>query len=167
MVGMMLAVASDSATVVGVDLADKVPVARRNLLAQDGACPFVPFAEERFSLLGGDVFDYLAEWERENKVFDVVYAGCSLDPGTDQLRRFLGRLRGNGAAVFNLGEPGMQGMYFVSDKGRVCELMMRVNFMMCESQLTPRSDAGERVPLDPRELGEWIRQNVYAGHGEF
>merc|ERR1711972_1080312 len=153
MAAMMLAVAGEGAHVTGVDLEDKVPVATWNLLASGGlGCPFVPFAANSFSLIGGDAFERLIAWKSEGKLFDVVYAGCSMDPGTEQLRHFLGRLKPTGAAVFNLGNPGRQGMYFVAEGGRVCELLMRVNFMMAESKLTPKV-LDEQVPLDPRQLG--------------
>lgn len=161
MVGMMLALAGEGAHVVGVDLADKVPVATANLLSDASACSFLPFSEESFTLVGGDVFDSIEAWEKEGKLFDVMYSGCSMDHQSDQLRRFLGRLKNNGAAVFNLGTPGQQGMYFVADRGRVCELLMRVNFMMCESPRTPRR-RGADVPLEPDALGAWVRANVFA-----
>mmetsp|Transcript_40030 Transcript_40030/g.87408 ORF Transcript_40030/g.87408 Transcript_40030/m.87408 type:complete len:320 (-) Transcript_40030:143-1102(-) len=161
MTAMMLAVAGDDAKVYGVDLPDKVPVATKNLLASGTTgCPFVPFPEESFSLLAGDAFEWLARWEREGLTFDVLYAGCSLDPETDQLRRFLGRLKPGGVAVFNLGKPGRQGMYFVAEGGRVCELLMRVNFMMCVSPSASFVPAHEEPPLDPARLGLWIQQNV-------
>lgn len=160
MVAMMLAVAGEGATVVGVDLSDKVEVATENLLARWEDCPFSPFPTERFSLIGGDAFERLPAWEKEGKVFDVVYSGCSMDPLTDQLRRFLGRMKPNGAAVFNLGRPGRQGMYFVADGGMTCELLMHVNFMMAVSPDTPPMP-GAAVPLDPDDLGAWIRANVF------
>lgn len=167
MVGMMLAVASEEAHVVAVDLEDKLQVATQNLLGQHGPntanCPFVPFAKERFNLLGGDAFERLAAWEHKGETFDVVYSGCSMDPGTDQLRWFLGRLGPTGAAVFNLGLPGRQGMYYVADEGKICEQLMHVNFMMCESSQTP-GVKGLSVPLTPRELGAWIRTNVYTSN---
>ena len=50
-------------------------------------------------------------------------------------------------------------MYFVADGGRTCELMMRVNFMMCESPRTPPAP-GVDVPLAPDALGRWIREHV-------
>merc|ERR1712012_54898 len=59
MVGMMLAVAGEGASVVGVDQADKVPVATGNLLSDRAGCPFLPFSEKRFSLLAGDAFEKL------------------------------------------------------------------------------------------------------------
>ncbi|CAK9024084.1 unnamed protein product [Durusdinium trenchii] len=158
MAAMCLAASEAGATVVGVDLADKVSVATRNMLLKDG--PFTPFNEEQFSFLGGDAFEYLKRWKAEGKTFDVVYAGCSFDPNTEQLKLFLGQMKPDGAAVFNLGNLGMQGMYFVADKGKTCELLMRVNFMMAESPLTPRGK--ESIPLDPLRLGQWIRENVFA-----
>jgi len=164
MVAMLLAVAGEGAKVIGVDLADKVPVATRNLLGDPGGstCPHVPFKEESFSLVAGDAFERLMAWENEGRLFDVVYSGCSMDPGTDQLRLFLGRLKPAGAAVFNLGTPGQQGMYLVAEGGRVCEQLMRVNFMMCESPMTPRT-AGPPVPLGPDQLCEWVRTTVWPG----
>eukprot|EP00930_Biecheleria_cincta_P096189 TRINITY_DN88067_c0_g1_i1.p1 TRINITY_DN88067_c0_g1~~TRINITY_DN88067_c0_g1_i1.p1 ORF type:complete len:361 (+),score=64.15 TRINITY_DN88067_c0_g1_i1:155-1084(+) len=162
MTAMMLAIAGKGAHVVGVDLADKVPVATANLLSE-GGCPFTPFAKDSFSLLGGDAFDHLLAWKEEGKLFDVMYAGCSMDPRTDQLQLFLGQLKPAGAAVFNLGNPGRQGMYFVAEGGKSCELLMRVNFMMAESPRTPRL-SGPELPLDPNELGAWIRENIFGTH---
>ncbi|CAE7244868.1 FAL1, partial [Symbiodinium sp. CCMP2592] len=86
MTAMMLAVADDSATAVGVDLADKVPVATGNMESCDPSCPFSPFDKQRFSLEGGDAFAYLSKWKKDGKRFDVVYSGCSMDPRTEQLR---------------------------------------------------------------------------------
>eukprot|EP00913_Durusdinium_trenchii_P023877 g22423.t1 len=80
---------------------------RANMLLKDG--PFTPFNEEQFSFLGGDAFEYLKRWKAEGKTFDVVYAGCSFDPNTEQLKLFLGQMKPDGAAVFNLGNLGMQG----------------------------------------------------------
>lgn len=162
MIGMMLAVAGEASVVTGVDLEDKMDVARANLLGMGlcGAkCPFTPFPQESFSLLGGDIFDYISTWEVEGKAFDVAYSGCSLDPHTDQLRRFLGRLKPTGAAVFNLGIHGSQGMYLVTDGGRVCELLMIVNFMMCRSSQTPHLYETS-IPLQPNKLQAWIKENV-------
>merc|ERR1719336_636236 len=160
---MMLAVAGDGARVVGVDLADKVPVARRDLQStmgpHGGPVPFGPFAEDSFELVGGDAYERLEAWAGEGRNFDVVYSGCSMDPETDQLKLFLGRMKPSGAAVFNLGNPGEQGMYFVADGGKRCELLMRVNFMMCQSPRTPRS--AESVPLEAEALGSWVREHVF------
>jgi len=165
MIAMMLAVAGKGSRVTGVDLADKISVAQANLVGTRAGtpsqCPFVPFDEESFSLLGGDAFEYIRSWEKEEKQFDVLYAGCSMDPGTEQLRLFLGRLKAGGAAVFNLGTPGRQGMYFVADEGRICELLMQVNFMMAESPVTPLLENSQQAPLEPQRLGEWIRQHVF------
>lgn len=163
MTAMMLAVAGEGAHVVGIDFADKVPVATANLLSKGSGYPFTPFSKDTFTLLGGDAFEYLPAWKDEGKLFDVAYAGCSMDPHTDQLRQFLGQLKPTGAAVFNLGNPGRQGMYFVADGGRRCELLMRVNFMMAESPMTPTLSHSE-VPLDPKKLGVWIRKNVFGNH---
>lgn len=160
MVAMFLAISGEGARVVGVDLEDKIPVAHSNLLAgSDSKCPFVPFPEDSFSLIGGDAFERLIAWKAEGRMFDVIYAGCSMDPNTDQLRHFLGQLKPTGAAVFNLGNPGNQGMYFVADGGRVCELLMRVNFMMAVSPQTPQRDLA--IPLDPEKLGKSIRANIF------
>jgi len=165
MIAMILAVAGEGSRVTGVDLADKIALAQANLLGtQAGSasqCPFVPFDKDSFSLLGGDAFEYMLSWEKEDEKFDVLYAGCSMDPGTEQLRVFLGRLKAGGAAVFNLGSSGRQGMYFVADEGRVCELLMRVNFMMAESPITPLVESGRHAPLEPQQLGQWIRQHVF------
>eukprot|EP00434_Breviolum_minutum_P035021 symbB.v1.2.030996.t1/scaffold3552.1/size55549/2 len=158
MAAMFLAV--EEVEVVGVDLEDKVPVATANMLASDG--PFRPFKQEQFQFLGGDAFMYLQKWKDEGKTFDVVYSGCSFDPDTEQLNLFLGQLKPTGAAVFNLGTPGYQGMYFVADGGKTCELLMRVNFMMAESPLTPTKSTGTSIPLDPAMLGAWIRRNIFA-----
>eukprot|EP00929_Paragymnodinium_shiwhaense_P079714 TRINITY_DN41551_c0_g1_i2.p1 TRINITY_DN41551_c0_g1~~TRINITY_DN41551_c0_g1_i2.p1 ORF type:complete len:174 (+),score=15.05 TRINITY_DN41551_c0_g1_i2:194-715(+) len=151
--------------VVGLDLADKVPIAERNLLGRAGRrqgsdSRYLPFKQGNFELIGGDAFAQLTAWQEAGRQFDVVYSGCSMDPSTDQLRRFLSVLKPGGGAVFNLGAPGQQGMYYVADSGRTCELLMRVNFMMCESLITPQQ--AMRVPLEPRRLGDWISANVYA-----
>mmetsp|Transcript_39592 Transcript_39592/g.91507 ORF Transcript_39592/g.91507 Transcript_39592/m.91507 type:complete len:165 (-) Transcript_39592:38-532(-) len=156
---MMLAVADASATAVGVDLVDKVPVAAENLASRATDCPFSPFDKQRFELLGGDAFDFLSRWKAEGRRFDVVYSGCSLDPRTEQLKLFLEAMKPSGAAVFNLGNPGQQGMYFVADGGKVCQLLLRVNFMMAESPATPPI-LRNQVPLEPDRLGAWIRANV-------
>eukprot|EP00928_Gymnodinium_smaydae_P058568 TRINITY_DN41758_c0_g1_i1.p1 TRINITY_DN41758_c0_g1~~TRINITY_DN41758_c0_g1_i1.p1 ORF type:complete len:334 (+),score=75.23 TRINITY_DN41758_c0_g1_i1:90-1004(+) len=168
MAAMMLAVAGRGASVTGVDLEDKVLIATDNLLGRSPsarACPFVPFPEESFTFIAGDAFEHLAQCEREGRQFDVMYAGCSMDPTTDQLRRFLGRLRPTGAAVFNLGLPGRQAMYFVADGGKEVELLMHVNFMMAESRLTPRVPPEERPPLEPKRLRAWIREHVAQERG--
>lgn len=94
----------------------------------------------------------------------MIYAGCSLNPETDQLRLFLSALKPDGAAVFNLGKGGQQGMYFVADGGRTCELVSVVHFMMAESALTPRRP--RRVPLRPDLLCEWIQREVYGSWAE-
>ncbi|CAL1126529.1 unnamed protein product, partial [Cladocopium goreaui] len=158
MTAMLLAAAPSSGVrVIGVDLEDKVKVATENMLKTSG--PF-RFQREQFEFLGGDAFHCLQRWKDEGKTFDVVYSGCSFDPDTQQLALFLGRLKPTGAAVFNLGNPGKQGMYFVADGGKKCELLMRVNFMMAESPLTP--PASDSVPLDPSRLGQWIQQNIFT-----
>jgi len=161
MVGMLLAVAGKSTKVVGVDLGDKIAVAKANLLQSSKECPYTPFSEKRFTLLGGDAFSYLKQWrEEESKIFDVVYSGCSMDPRTDQLRLFLAAMKPTGAAVFNLGTPGEQSMYFVADGGRICQRLMRVNFMMAVSPDTPVLQRPP-VPLEPLELSRWIQDNVF------
>jgi len=156
MMAMMLAVSPGSSHAWGADLADKIPVARKNLLS--GGCPFLPLASESFTLIGGDAFEHL---KRDGRKYDVVYAGCSLDPSTDQLRILLRALKPDGAAVFNLGVPGEQGMYFVADEGRTCAELMRVSFMMAESPETPPIP-GQRIPLRPGALSKWIQENVYG-----
>eukprot|EP00971_Amphidinium_carterae_P062448 1235826-Amphidinium_carterae.1 len=67
MMAMLLAVAGKGAIVTGVDLEDKIAVARRNLLQSSSSCPFTPFAEESFNLLGGDAFSYLPRWHKEGR----------------------------------------------------------------------------------------------------
>ena len=81
----------------------------RNMLSSSGDCPFTPFDKRRFEFLGGDAFQYLKKWslglglgaggpgsqsmrcigslrKAEGKTFDVLYAGCSMDPSSDQLK---------------------------------------------------------------------------------
>lgn len=165
MTAMMLAIAGDDAHVVGVDLQDKVPVAAANLLGGgEEKIPFLPFSEKQFTLIGGDAFEQLAAWRRSGTTFDVLYSGCSMNPDTDQLGLFLAPLMPDGAAVFNLGNPGQQGMYFVAHEGRICEQLMQVNFMMCDSPFTPRISK-MRVPLQPEKLCAWIRTNIFGAVG--
>eukprot|EP00971_Amphidinium_carterae_P269719 5350675-Amphidinium_carterae.1 len=73
-----------------------------------------------------------------------------MDPNTDQLKLFLSTLKPTGAAVFNLGGPGAQYMYFVAESGRICERLMAVGFMMAESSTTPTRK--KQVPLEPAAL---------------
>ena len=112
----------------------------------------LPIPPHGYTLNGGDAFE--TSTFQGAQQFDVIYAGCSIDPSTAQLDSLLRRLRV--AAVFNIGTPGMQSMVHVTVRPRKCTVMLRVNYMMCESS-QPEPGAADKHrrhynPSDPCEL---------------
>eukprot|EP00746_Dinoflagellata_sp_MGD_P031574 gnl/MRDRNA2_/MRDRNA2_175088_c0_seq1.p1 gnl/MRDRNA2_/MRDRNA2_175088_c0~~gnl/MRDRNA2_/MRDRNA2_175088_c0_seq1.p1 ORF type:complete len:266 (+),score=40.00 gnl/MRDRNA2_/MRDRNA2_175088_c0_seq1:348-1145(+) len=167
MVAMLLLRASEQAEIWGVDLEDKIPIARRNLLGESPKCQrsrckelgLLPISEERFHLIGGDAFELLSS-NRED-MFDIIYVGCSLDPETPQLEMLLKGLSRNGAAVFNYGSPRQQGMWYISAEGDGninCQLLMTVNFMMCVSSAAPKDDVVRPGPFNQGAFCSYVQK---------
>mmetsp|Transcript_111172 Transcript_111172/g.313719 ORF Transcript_111172/g.313719 Transcript_111172/m.313719 type:complete len:334 (+) Transcript_111172:121-1122(+) len=146
MAALLLSGASPNSVCTGVDMRDRMKLAKKNLggtcqRCMTDECMFAvkTITRDQVNFIGSDWFALRKHgWPKKTfEGYDVIYAGCALDMRTKQLPITLMSLSAKGAAVLNYGAPDRQAQFYVNASGACEHLESNVRLELCESPATP------------------------------